>query len=97
MLAGIAPHLMLAPAPMALIRASQPSPKPAAAGAIIDLNSATAAELDALPGIGPALAERVVAHRERYGRFRSVDELEKVPGIGPSLVARVRGRATATP
>ncbi len=97
MLAGIAPHLALPPAPVALMRAPHSAPEPAATGATIDLNTATAAEMDALPGIGPALAERVVAHRAQHGRFRSVDELEKVPGIGPSLVARVRARATATP
>ena len=97
MLAGIAPHLALAPAPVALVRAQQPASKPAPTAATVDLNTATAAELDALPGIGPALAERVLAHRAQHGRFRSVDELEKVPGIGPSLVARVRGRVAATP
>lgn len=95
MLAGIAPHLALAPAAVAAMPRS--APRAAAARATIDLNSATAAELDALPGIGPALAERVVAYREQHGRFRSVDEMEKVPGIGPSLVSRVRARASATP
>ena len=55
----------------------------------LDLNTATAAELDALPGIGPVLAARIVEHR-RHGAFRSVEELLSVPGIGPRLLARLR-------
>lgn len=50
----------------------------------VSLNSATAAELDALPGIGPALAQRIIAFREEHGGFRTVRDLLKVPGIGPS-------------
>ncbi len=96
MLAGIAPHLALVPAPAAMlapVRAATNAPS----AAVVDLNSANAAELDALPGIGPALAARVVAHRAAHGRFRSVDELARVPGIGPALVSRLRSRAIATP
>lgn len=48
----------------------------------IDLNRATAAELTALPGIGPVLAERIVSHREEHGGFRSVEDLRAVSGIG---------------
>lgn len=104
MLAGIAPHLALAPAPTVLAAlprngpaVERSAPRAAPAGAPVNLNTATAADLDALPGIGPALAERVVAYRTQHGPFRSVEELEKVPGIGPSLVSRVRGRAVASP
>ena len=56
----------------------------------LDLNAATAAELDALPGIGPVLAARIVEHRRQHGAFRSVEELLSVPGIGPRLLARLR-------
>ncbi len=63
----------------------------------VNINTATAAELDALPGIGPALAGRVVDWRARKGRFHSIQDLEAVPGIGPALVGRLRGRAVATP
>ena len=56
----------------------------------LDLNTATAAELDALPGIGPVLAARIVEHRRLHGAFRSVDELLSVPGIGPRLLARLK-------
>lgn len=49
----------------------------------IDVNTATASELQRLPGIGPALAERIVADRIQHGPFREPQELERVPGIGP--------------
>ena len=57
---------------------------------MIDLNAAAASDLDALPGIGPVLAERVVAWRDENGPFTSVDELEEVSGIGPSVLEQVR-------
>ncbi len=98
LLAGIAPHLTLAPAPprsTPLVSRQEPAGSPAAAP--VNVNTATAAELDALPGIGPALAARVVAWRAEKGRFRSMNDLEAVPGIGPALVGRLRGRAVATP
>lgn len=65
----------------------------------ISLNSATAAELDRLPGIGPVLAERIVQCRERLKEerghgFESVDELLNVPGIGPKRFAAVRELVT---
>jgi competence protein ComEA len=59
----------------------------AGAGGLIDLNTAAVAELDALPGIGPVLAQRIVDHRSRQGPFRSVEELDDVPGIGPAIAA----------
>ena len=57
----------------------------------VDVNRAGPAELDALPGIGPVLARRIVEHRGRNGAFRSLEELRAVRGIGPSLLARLRG------
>lgn len=60
------------------------------AGGAVDLNAADAAVLDALPGIGPVLAERIVAWREENGPFTTVDELGEVSGIGPAVLADVR-------
>ena len=56
----------------------------------LDLNTATAADLDALPGVGEVLAARIVAWREENGRFSSVDELGEVQGIGPKVLDGVR-------
>lgn len=57
---------------------------------LVDLNRATLDELDALSGIGPVLADRIVAWREEHGTFTSVDELTEVEGIGPALLERLR-------
>jgi competence protein ComEA len=54
----------------------------------LNLNTATAAELDALPGVGPVLAQRIVDHRDQ-GPFTSVDQLDDVPGIGPARAAEL--------
>lgn len=54
--------------------------------ATVDLNTADAAELTLLPGVGPRLAERIVENRSALGPFASVDELQRVPGIGPRTV-----------
>jgi len=56
----------------------------------IDLNSASVDELRTLPGIGPALASRIVDERERRGPFATSDELQRVSGIGPRTVERLR-------
>jgi len=61
----------------------------AGGGGLVDLNRATVQELDALPGIGPVLAQRIVAHRDEQGPFRSVDQLDDVPGIGPTIFAEL--------
>ena len=55
----------------------------------VDLNSATVSDLDALPGIGPVLAQRIVDYRKQHGRFATVDQLDDVPGIGPALYGRL--------
>ena len=61
-----------------------------APGTPVDLGTADAAALDALPGIGPVLAERIVTWRTDNGPFTSVDELGEVSGIGPALLAKLR-------
>ncbi len=67
---------------------------PATGARPVDLNSATAADLDALPGIGPVLAQRIVDWRRQNGPFASVEELLEVSGIGPSVLADLQGRVT---
>ncbi|MGY1806296.1 ComEA family DNA-binding protein [Blastococcus sp. SYSU D00669] len=65
-----------------------------AGGGLVDLNTATETDLDALPGIGPVLAQRIVAHRDRQGRFASVEQLDDVPGIGPAIYAQLADLVT---
>lgn len=60
----------------------------------IDINAATAEQLDTLPGIGPATAAAIIAHRDRLGPFGAVDQLGDVPGIGPAKLEALRGLVT---
>lgn len=55
----------------------------------IDLNTATAEQLDALPGVGPVTAQKILAWRTEHGRFRSVAELQEIDGIGPKSYAEI--------
>ena len=55
---------------------------PVAFAATVDLNAATAEELDALPGIGPTTAQAILDYRKEHGKFGTVDELDSVKGIG---------------
>ncbi|PPH95024.1 helix-hairpin-helix domain-containing protein [Rathayibacter sp. AY1D5] len=61
-----------------------------AAGSVLSLSTATAAQLEELPEIGPATAKKIVAHREANGPFSSVDQLLEVPGIGEKTLAAFR-------
>ncbi len=76
---------------------AMPADSTAAAGAegpagspALDLNRASAAELDQLPGIGPVLAARIVSYRSEHGRFSRVEELRAVRGVGPRVLERLR-------
>ncbi|WP_394943081.1 helix-hairpin-helix domain-containing protein [uncultured Ilumatobacter sp.] len=60
----------------------------------IDINRATATEMDGLPGVGPATATAIVTERQRNGPFLSVDDLQRVPGIGPARLASIRDLVT---
>ena len=62
----------------------------APAGGSVDLNTATAEQLEALPGVGPATSRAIMAYRSSHGRFRSVTELLEVPGIGPAKLEALR-------
>lgn len=73
----------------------EPSPASAAAGAgPLDVNRATADQLDELPGVGPATAAAIVTERERNGPFVDVDDLDRVPGIGPAKLEALRDLVT---
>lgn len=69
-----------------------PAPLIATLGLRVDPNRADARELATLPGIGPKLARRILAHRRRHGPFRRPEDLLAVRGIGHRLLARLRSR-----
>ncbi|MFQ6674075.1 MAG: ComEA family DNA-binding protein, partial [Fidelibacterota bacterium] len=60
----------------------------------INLNTATEAELMSLPGIGPAMAKRILAYRQNYGDFGSVEDLANVKGIGEKTIGKLRDLVT---
>jgi competence protein ComEA len=63
----------------------------------INLNSATAAELETLPGIGPATAKRILEYREMHDGFNKSEELMNVPGIGEKTFLKLRSLVTVAP
>ena len=73
------------------VAAAQGAPVPGLPAGPVQLSSATAEQLDSLPGIGPATAQKILDYRAEHGAFRSVDELDEVPGIGPTRVEQLRG------
>ncbi|MEO0073124.1 MAG: helix-hairpin-helix domain-containing protein [candidate division WOR-3 bacterium] len=68
--------------------------RPAAARDLININTADAALLQTLPGIGPATAQRIIEYRNQRGLFQSVDELDNVKGIGPKKLEKIRPLVT---
>ena len=69
---------------------------PPALASPINLNTATAKELESLPGIGPALAARIIEDREKNGHYRSFEQLDRVKGIGVKTLDRLRPLVTVT-
>ncbi|MXP20962.1 ComEA family DNA-binding protein [Gordonia sp. HNM0687] len=67
---------------------------PGSSSGKVDLNSATEAQLDELPGVGPVTAQAIISWRDTHGRFTSVDQLAEVDGIGPARFARLRDLVT---
>jgi competence protein ComEA len=78
----------------ARVEAASSGDPPAPTSGRVSLSSATVEELDALPGIGPVTAQKIVDHRAAHGGFRSVDDLDAIPGIGPARVEQLRELVT---
>ncbi|PKM87915.1 MAG: competence protein ComEA [Firmicutes bacterium HGW-Firmicutes-12] len=72
----------------ALVRLGQQS------SGLVNINTAAVGELDTLPGIGPALAGRIIDYRKKNGAFSSIEDITKVSGIGPSLLENIRNMVT---
>jgi competence protein ComEA len=80
-----------------LITVGSPSPDgggPGQPAGPLNLNAATLAQLDTLPGVGPTLAQRIIDYREAHGGFKSVAELQQVSGIGDSKFAEIKDLVT---
>jgi competence protein ComEA len=94
---------IVVPRPGEKVPAADPMPAPdgaapsdgqagtsSAPGTPVDLNTATVADLDALPGVGPVIAGRIVAWRQQNGNFKTVDDLGEVSGIGDATLEKLR-------
>jgi competence protein ComEA len=77
------------PAPAGAAEAGTPG-GPAAAAGPVHLNTATLEQLDALPGVGPVTAQKILDFRQEQGAFSSVDDLDAIPGIGPARLEQLR-------
>jgi competence protein ComEA len=87
----LAPHLTFGFAPSA--RRSDPySPQVEPSASLVDVNRAQIKELEQITGVGPVLASRIVASRQRLGPFRRPEDLLRVPGIGPAVLQGIRAQ-----
>ncbi len=66
---------------------------PGSVSSPVSLSSATAEQLDTLPGVGPVTAQKIIAYRQQHGPFTSVEALDAIPGIGPARIADLKGLA----
>jgi len=73
---------------------AQSGSMPNAPPAKVSLSSATLEQLDALPGVGPVTAQKILDYRQEHGAIRSVDDLDAIPGIGPARVEQLRDLLT---
>jgi competence protein ComEA len=79
------------------IASQAPKGQPAAPSAVINLNSATVAQLDTLPGVGVKLAERIIDYRTKNGGFKKIEDLMNVRGIGEKNFLKLKPFITVTP
>jgi competence protein ComEA len=80
--------------PVERAHAQEPAAKAAMAATVVNLNSATAAELEALPGIGPRAAQRILEFRAKNGGFKKVEDLMKIQGIGERSFLKLKPLVT---
>jgi competence protein ComEA len=85
--ATVAPTVMPPPQNVAAMKQRAISNK-------ININSASARDLESLPRVGPVMAQRILSFRKDHGPFQSIDELRQIKGIGEKTLARIRDRIT---
>jgi comEA protein len=79
-------------------QAKPPKPKPAAAATTpVNLNTATVADLEALPGVGASTAKLIIEHRQKNGGFKKVEELMNIKGIGEKSFLKLKPMVTVAP
>jgi competence protein ComEA len=96
-LAGLVMAALLASAPLAQAAGTpQEAGDSKAAVATVNLNTASASQLEALPGIGPKMAQRIVEYRQKNGAFKKVEELMNVKGIGEKSFLKLKPQLTVS-
>jgi competence protein ComEA len=96
--ACIALFVLLAAVPLVANQTAGQAPQAAQpAASLVNLNSATQAELEKLPGVGPAMAKQIIEYRQKNGGFKKVEELMNVKGIGEKSFLKLKTLVTITP
>ncbi len=90
-------HVIVPPRGAASAPESPGVPPPPAGADKIDINTATAAQLERLPRIGPTKAQDIVAYREEHGPFQNIEEIQNVSGIGPGTFGSIESYITVSP
>ena len=88
------PLCLAQPCSLAAGQETAPAKQPVQAGAKVNINTASAEELETLPGVGPAMAQRILEYRKANGPFKRVEELLNVKGIGEKSFQRMRDKVT---
>ena len=94
---GVLVAALIATAPVASAQDKAAKPKPAASAAAstpINLNTATVAQLETLPGIGARTAQLIVEHRQKHGNFKKIEELMNIKGIGEKSFLKIKPMVT---
>ena len=81
----------------AVAQTAGPAPKAASVSAAINLNTATASQLESIPGIGAKTAERIIEYRQKNGAFKKVEDLMNVRGVGEKSFLKIKPLITVTP